>query len=412
MTSLLRRRMLVNGSGWIASLWAMPRLAAAADSRTALSLEVPAPMARLHVTDGDLLGLSLQGELWQHGADRWRRIGGGLDPGVPLASGYGRIVGRGRDSGLWVVEAGRISTSVAPKLAPHAGMLVLALAVIAVARASDGLSFVVRLEPDGRGRWAETARGAEPVLPDARPVRFDPAGTTSDEDGHVIVLAGPDRTRYRHGVLGDDTEATAMLYLERHSLEIMRRLDLPDPFVFEDLAPRPVRWRGQRALLTVRSGPQGAQLIVVGKAEGMPRQLAVAAFSEPLGQARRWLAPTTDGASILAVHTPHLGGVLHRYRVDGNRLIGEVLANRVANHAIGERELDTSAWVGHSLFMPTQDRRAVRVLRFDPRTAVPMQRDVILDAPVVTLHRWARQGRPGAAALLQDGRVAWIAELP
>jgi hypothetical protein len=112
-------------------------------------------------------------------------------------------------------------------------MLVLALAVIAVAAGRDGQYRVVRLEPGGAGR-AESARSSEPVLPDARPVQFDPAGTSSDDNGHVAVFAGPDSTRYRHGVLGDDVEATALLQLERHGLEPIARLALSAPFVFED----------------------------------------------------------------------------------------------------------------------------------------------------------------------------------
>jgi hypothetical protein len=300
-----------------------------------ISLRAPQRMVRLHVdADGSLLAVSSSGELWRLASDVWRRLGQGLDSSSPLASGHGRVVGRSHEGGLWVLESDRVSQHARLSLVPHAGLLVLALAVIAVAGGREGRHHVVRLEP-GAGGWTETARSKAAVLPDARPVQFDPSGTANDDNGHVAVFGGPDATRYRHGVLGDDVEATSLLLLERHGMEPLARLDLPAPFVFEDIAPRPVTWKGRRGLLTVRSGPQGAQLAVVAPAGGHSGHLALAALGEPIGAAQRWLSPSTDGVRLLAVHTPHLGGVLHRYQPDGDRLVGEVVARRVTNHMIG-----------------------------------------------------------------------------
>lgn len=370
-----------------------------------VSLRAPERMMRLHAGgDGALLAVSSSGALWRLAADGWQRLGAGLDPASPVAAGFDRVVGRSREGGLWVLESGRVSSHTRAALAPHAGLLVLALGVIAIEAAREGRHHAVRLEPGARG-WHVSARSKATVLPDARPVRFDPSGTSSDDDGHVAVLAGPDATRYRHGVLGDGIEATSLLLLERHGLEPLAQLELPAPFVFEDIAPRPVAWRGQRGLLTVRSGPDGAQLAIVAPSRGRGGQLALAALGPSLGP-QRWLAPSTDGERLLAVHTPHIGGVLHHYRADGDRLAGNAVAHEVSNHAIGQRDLDVSAWVGARWVVPVQDRRALHV--FDLEGATGQPREVPLGQPAIALQRWRRDGRDGVALLLQDGSAGWV----
>ena len=70
----------------------------------------------------------------------------------------------------------------------------------------------------------------------------------------------------------------------------------------------------------MRSGPLGGQLAVVAASRDRRDALQLDAVGEPLGTANRWMAPTTDGTRLLAVRTPHIGGVLPEYRVDGDRL--------------------------------------------------------------------------------------------
>jgi hypothetical protein len=111
---------------------------------------------------------------------------------------------------------------------------------------------------------------------------------------------------------------------------------------------------------------------------------------------------------LWAVHTPHLGGVVQRYRSDGDRLVGEVVGQGVSNHAIGERELDLSAWTPHSWVLPTQDRRRLRVFDLGSEAGMPHQRDLALSQPVAQLARWPRQGADGVAVLQRDGSVSWL----
>lgn len=404
---------------WLATagtLWTALRPVAAADTgmaaaSAAVPLGVPAPLARLH-TDrlGTLLAVTRAGELLQADATGWRRLGSGLDPAAPVATGHGRVVGRSAAGGLWVLEAGRMSVAHRPLLAPHAGLLVLAFGIIAIAASSDGVFRVVRLDPDG-GSWAEAARHPNAVLPDARPLQFDPRGDLSDpgadDDGHVLVFGAPSDSRYRHGALGDAIEPTALMLLERHGLTLMVRIDLPAPYVFEDIAPRPIAWRGGRAVLTVRSGPSGAQLCVVAPT-GEAGRFQLAALGEPIGSPNRWLSPSTDGQRLLAVVTPHIGGVLHRHDAQGVHLPSQVIAHGLSNHMFGQRELDVSAWVGPRWVVPSQDRQRLLVIDLDAALPVASPESIALAAPVLGLKAWRRGPQAGVVALLQDGSAWWV----
>jgi hypothetical protein len=221
----------------------------------------------------------------------------------------------------------------------------------------------------------------------------------------VVVFSAPS-DRYPHGVLGDAAEPTALILLERHGLTTMARIDLPPPHVFEDIAPRPIAWHGKRALLTVRSGPLGAQLCVVAPGAD-PDRLQIAALGEPIGALNRWLSPSADGQRLLAVVTPHIGGVLHRYVPQGELLPSQVIARGLTNHTIGQRELDVSAWIGAYWVGAAQDRQRLWVIDADaaPRGTLP---EVALPAQVVALKAWRRGPHAGAAALLQDGTVWWV----
>jgi len=218
------------------------------------------------------------------------------------------------------------------------------------------------------------------------------------------VLAGPDASRYDHGVLGDGIEATRLLWLERHTLDVTRALSLPAPHVLEDIAPRPVALPGapgRSGLLTVRAGPDGGQLALVTADPARQQGLQIAAIGDTVGGFHRWLAPTTDGRQMLAVHTPHIGGVLHVYQQDGQRLSRRRLLNDVSTHRIGSRELDLSVWLRGLLVLPSQDGRRLRVL--NPASNWAEQQSVPLPARVGMATALADGS--GMVVLADDGQV-------
>jgi hypothetical protein len=341
-------------------------LRAASKSIVFLAVTTPAPM--LQIAAGGptgLLGVGADGALFAlplRPGEAAQRMAEALDPETPLATGHNRLAARRRDGALWVMEAGAAAVSAQRNLAPAAGLMILPLAIIAVA-VDAGLHRVVRLEPAGSGKWETVARSDGAVLPDARPLQSDLEG--SGDGGHVVVLAGPDSERYRHGVLGDAVEATRIALLERHSLRVIRELAIDAPFVFEDIAPRKVALPGGAAregLLTVQSGPQGAQLVLVDADPTAPRKLRIAASGPSLGTANRWMSPTTDGRHWLAIHTPHIGGVLHVYQQQGERLLAHKVHGGVSNHRMGSRLLDISAWWGQRLLVPDQSGQRLLLL--------------------------------------------------
>ena len=387
---------------------------------------VPAdePMRQLQAGGpSGLLGTGASGRLWALSLQGQapRRIADGIDPATPIATAHGRIAARMADGGLWIWEeagaAGRAratSPSRSAHLSVHAGLLILPSAVLAVvgasARPADALGHrLARFEPDPDGRWRDVARSTQAVLPDARPVQVDLDGR--GDGGHIAVLAGPDGNRYDHGVLGDAIEATRVLWLERHGLEVLRALSLPAPHVFEDTTTRPVLLPGGRSgrgLLTVRSGPDGGQLALLTADPARPRSLRLAALGDTVGGHHRWLAPTTDGQHLAAVHTPHIGGVLHVYQAAGERLTRQRLHADVSTHHIGTREVDLAAWVQGLLILPSQDGRQLRLLNpaadWAEWKAVALPGRAILTAAV-----------PDAAALavlLDGGQVVLAAASP
>lgn len=413
-----RRALLAASTAW-AGAFSFTTVKAAAVSWAARSVVVAEPMRRLHAGGPTgLLGIGAGGSLWALSAagQAPRRLASEIDPASRIAAGHGRIAARTAQGGLWVWEDGRSSTLQTARLAQHAGLLVLPLAVVAVVNEGpgDGVTarhHVVRFEPAQASTWREVSRSQDVVLPDARPVLADL--DDRGDGGHIAVLAGPDDRRYAHGVLGDGIEATRVLWLERHGLQTLRSLTLAAPHVFEDIELRTVQLqmqlqppgaRGAVGLLTVRSGPEGGQLALLTADPAQPQGLRVAALGDTVGGFHRWLAPTTQGRHLVAVHTPHIGGVLHVYRLEDQRLSRRRLRTDVSTHVIGSRETDLAAWVRDRLVLPSQDGRVLRVL--DP--AADWAERFTAALPGRATMTAALADGSGVAVLLSDGEVVLV----
>ena len=176
--------------------------------------------------------------------------------------------------------------------------------------------------------------------------------------------------------------------------------------MFEDRRLRPWRWAdGRLGLVTMRSGPHGAQLAVVAASAREPSALEIAASGPFIGQRNRWLSPASvaeQATDVLAVHTPHIGGELHRYRPVGTRLLAERIVQRVTNHRLGDRELDVSARTGRWLLVPEPSWLALAVVDLQTHTIAGSVRT---ESPIVQLVRGHRCS--GIAVLTTTGLEIW-----
>ena len=214
----------------------------------------------------------------------------------------------------------------------------------------------------------------EGALPHSRaaPGRDIPRGFPS-----VIALAwlAEPTDRYTHGVLGDAIEAGALNVTLRSGATLTYRL--PPNEVFEDLAPRIVSLMpdGREQVVVVRSlQDKGASLAVFHVMKG---RLEMMAASEPIGLPNRWLNPVgaadVDGdgkPEIIAVLTPHIGGLLAVYGVAGDRLVEKGRIGSFSNHRIGATDIGLSALADvdrdgiMDIVLPSADRRALKVVTF------------------------------------------------
>ncbi len=227
---------------------------------------------------------------------------------------------------------------------------------------------LVMLGADGRvlGRQALNA------LPDARVVL--------SPDGLRAALYVDATARYDHNVLGDGIEAGGIAVLRLDDLRVTARITLdPDTgAVFEGIAPvwADVDGDGSLDLIATRSDYQGGAQIVAYNADGGQR----IAQSDPIGRGYRWrhqlaYGPfAVDGSmNLIAVRTPHIGGIVEVFQYDGGgRLLVVAEAPGYTSHIIGTRNLDMAAAADFNadglpeLVVPTQDRLSLTALQRRP----------------------------------------------
>ncbi len=143
--------------------------------------------------------------------------------------------------------------------------------------------------------------------------------------------------------------------------------------VFEDIAPRVVslgEGPSARILAVVSRRHDGARLVLFRVQDNT---IEISAESAAIGTPMRWLNPVgvadLDGdgrPEIAAVTTPHIGGTLRIYRVEGKKLAEVAALSGFSNHALGSSELGLSTPVdigrGMRLVVPDTTRRLLRVV--------------------------------------------------
>lgn len=188
-------------------------------------------------------------------------------------------------------------------------------------------------------------------------------------DIRLTWLAGA-TDRYGHGVLGDAIEAGELKVRTADGRTL--RYVLADEHVFEDLIPRlvDVDGDGRDEVLLVRSHRNfGAAVVLLGLRGG---RLALVAESRPIGLANRWLNPVGvadfngDGTNEVAVvETPHIGGQLVLYRLDGRNLREIARHPGYSTHVIGSTVLEMAAIFDvdgdgiADILLPSQDRKSL-----------------------------------------------------
>ncbi|NJL96001.1 MAG: hypothetical protein HC915_20855, partial [Anaerolineae bacterium] len=175
------------------------------------------------------------------------------------------------------------------------------------------------------------------ALPDARPVM--------NANG-LVALYTAATDRYPHAVLGDALEGGALVILATQAgeLALHSRVDLPASAVFEGVAPF---WADldvdglPEVVTTVSAAGEGARLRVY-RADGAPLT-----ETPPIGLGFRWrhqlaVAFFDDGETplLVEVRTPHLGGVVGFWRLEGDMLVEVGNLRGYTSHLIRSPNLD------------------------------------------------------------------------
>jgi hypothetical protein len=213
------------------------------------------------------------------------------------------------------------------------------------------------------------------ALPDARITLADLDGDGMPE---AVILTDPTE-RYSQGLLGDRVEAASVTVIgvTPFGLSVRGRHALPTA-VFEDLVPvlAPLTPGGRPAVLLARStAQQGAVVNALGWRDGA---LVALAESPPTDQGTRWIHVvgvadlSRDGSpEVVAVRTPHLGGVLTAYRRKGAALNVAAQVVGFASHAAGSRNEDQALIADldgngrPEVIVPRQSRETLVALELD-----------------------------------------------
>lgn len=193
----------------------------------------------------------------------------------------------------------------------------------------------------------------------------------TDGDGKLLLLTQT-TTVYDHGVLGDGVEAKAFSLVGING-SVIKRVPFFTDQVIEGIAPlwADLDGDGQREIiLTLSNRQDGAQLVVYAEDGGQLAQ------GEPIGTGYRWrhqiaVAPfgPAQELELVDVLTPHIGGVVEFFQMEGGKLLKVAEVPGYTSHVINTRNLDMAlaADVDRDgqveLLLPTQSRDALGAIQ-------------------------------------------------
>jgi hypothetical protein len=203
------------------------------------------------------------------------------------------------------------------------------------------------------------------ALPDAR--------ILADTSDRILVLTDP-TDRYGHGILGDRIEAAGVALIETQPVpRMVQKIKIRTPEVVEGLAPIWVDLDDdgiKEIIVTTSDRREGARLTVFDE------QGRRVASSPAIGTGYRWRHQLAVGpfgpngeVEIADLLTPHIGGVVEFFRLDGDRLIKKASIRGYSTHVIGSRNLETALagdFAGDGrleLLVPKQDFRRLSAIR-------------------------------------------------
>lgn len=207
--------------------------------------------------------------------------------------------------------------------------------------------------------------------------RLPDGGTAKYANGDVVkAWYSAPTTRYDHGVLGDAIEAGALTVQGKDGAVLSYELD--GTLVFEDITPRlaDLNGDGTAEVITILSSIKLGAALAVFERSG--KNLRLVAKTEFIGKTHRWLnvagIADYDGDGTLEValvKTPHLGGALEFWQLNGGRLSLVASSAGFSNHVIGTRDLQMTATVDANqdgkpeIIVPAADRRSLRHMGFE-----------------------------------------------
>lgn len=292
----------------------------------------------------------------------------------------------GRVSAFFL-EGGRIEEIAAPEPFPHPVPPLLRVTggrPHLVLPPGDDLGMAPPAVLDEEGNWVYIAPGGDLVFMDASERELDRLAVSALPDGRILVderqrllLLTQPTDRYSHGVLGDKLEAGGVTLIQtKPEIVVLSTILVAESQVIEGIAPLwfDLNEDGQREIiLTVSDADQGAQIVVYDE-DG--HQLAP---GPPVGLGYRWrhqlsVAPFGPNGEmeLAAVLTPHIGGVVEFYRLEGTELRIVAQLPGFTSHIIGSRNLDMPVagdFDGDGrveLLLPTQDRTIIGAIRRVP----------------------------------------------
>jgi len=237
-------------------------------------------------------------------------------------------------------------------------------------RMSIGMPPALRIEGGLRARLLGSDTSAAPfshpvILPDGRIALIDYRGDLVVISGHgedrLSVDALPDArllvdelgrlafynrptTRYEHGILGDIIEAGGVAIVSTFgALRIDLQVEFRSPLVAEGLAPLWVDWDGDgaREIVVTLSEERASARVVLFDEDGTQR-----ALGPPVGRGFSWrhviacAGFTGSNRELVVVRTPHIGGVVEFYALEGEKMETVAQLSGFTSHLVGTRNLD------------------------------------------------------------------------